>query len=125
MHVLFLLSTGSRHPGCALVSGVPTCALPICTEAPIFLISLAIGVQRLQIGANDRADPACLRGPGDLCRRGFALAQSLLEALERDGETYLAAMAEAVRNGLRHAEHLYRYSFNHMGFDAEIGRAHV
>src|SRR3546814_19974232 len=27
-------------------------------------------------------------------------------------------MAEAVRNGLRHAEHLYRYSFNHKGFDA-------
>src|SRR3546814_4754021 len=26
--------------------------------------------------------------------------------------------SEAVRNGLRHAEHLYRYSFNHMGFDA-------
>src|SRR3546814_6824196 len=57
------------------------------TEAPIFLISLAIGGQRLQIGADDRADPACLRGPGDLCRRGFALAQSLLEALERDGRS--------------------------------------
>src|SRR3546814_10358654 len=58
------------------------------------------------MGADALADPACLRGPGDLCRRGFALAQSLLEALERDGETYLAAMAEAVRNGLRHAEPL-------------------
>src|SRR3546814_1441203 len=77
-----------------------------------------MGGQRLQIGADDRADPACLRGPGDLCRRGFALAQILLEALERDGETYLAAMAEAVRNSLRYAEHLYRYSFNHMGFVA-------
>src|SRR3546814_2724945 len=104
--VVFFFSSRRRQPICALVTGVQTCALPI-------------------LGADDRADPACLRGPGDLCRRGFALAQSLLEALERDGETYLAAMAEAVRNGLRHAEHLYRYSFNHMGFDAEIGRAHV
>src|SRR3546814_10759242 len=77
------------------------------------------------MGADALADPACLRGPGDLCRRGFALAQSLLEALERDGVTYLAAMAEAVRNGLRHAEHLYRYSFNHMGFDAVRSEEHT
>src|SRR3546814_7295932 len=29
----FFFSSGRRHPGCALVTGVQTCALPICVMA--------------------------------------------------------------------------------------------
>src|SRR3546814_4690826 len=93
--LFFFFSSRRRHTRCALVTGVQTCALPICdwlsrnrrrssakrvstrsklcpfalerlssrarTEAPIFLISLAIGGQRLQIGADDQIGRASCR----------------------------------------------------------------
>lgn len=88
------------------------------TEAPRFLVSLAMGGERLQIRADYGADPPCIRRPGDLGWRGSTLAQGFPHSFERDGQTDLAAMPETVGYGLRYTEHLDRDAFNCMRLDA-------
>src|SRR3546814_10709809 len=42
--VLFFVSSRRRHTSCALVTGVQTCALPICTEAIKHTVATGVGV---------------------------------------------------------------------------------
>ena len=73
----------------------------------IFLIFLAIGGQRLQIGPNDRADRPSLSLLGDLARRRPALAQRLLQAFDCHGQANLIPIPEAIGDRLCDAEDLH------------------
>lgn len=84
----------------------------------MFLISLAIGRQRLQIGADDRDHAAALGLPGNLARRGLALTQCFLEAFDRDRQANLAAMPEPIRDGLGDTEDLHWHTFDLVRLDA-------
>src|SRR3546814_1640061 len=52
--LLFFFSSRRRHTRCALVTGVQTCALPICRWL-IVLMTLAAGIQPLTFSPNVEA----------------------------------------------------------------------
>src|SRR3546814_9906612 len=59
----FFFASRRRHTRCALVTGVQTCALPICAEAGAGLASGAAG-------AGERPDAGGDRGPALVGARG-------------------------------------------------------
>ena len=73
----------------------------------MFLTSLGIGGERLEIRANHRGDAATLRMPGDLGGACLSLPERLLQALQRDRLPDLPAMPEAVGDRLGDAEDLH------------------
>lgn len=91
---------------------------PFERHAPIFLNSLAIGDQRLDIGSNDRGDRSSLSLPDDLARGCLALAQRSLEPFNRHGQADLVAIPEAIGDRLGDAKNLYGHPFDGVGFDA-------
>lgn len=58
------------------------------TDAPMFLMFLAIGGQGLDTGPDHGGNPSVLRLTGNLCRRGSALAQCLLESFKCNRQTH-------------------------------------
>lgn len=91
---------------------------PFERHAPIFLNSLAIGGQRLEIGSNDRRDRSSLGLPDDFARSCLALTQRLLEALDSHRQTDLVAIPEAVGDRLGDPKNLHGHPFDGVGFDA-------
>src|SRR3546814_11574809 len=59
---LFFVSSRRRHTRCALVTGVQTCALPICMERYTFTLPIAIGTVALLKRTSDKA----LTKPSDI-----------------------------------------------------------
>src|SRR3546814_3357454 len=55
--VCFLFSSRRRHTRCALVTGVQTCALPICsTVQPVYSGEVALSAGNSRIDAEGRVD---------------------------------------------------------------------
>ena len=93
------------------------------TEAPTFLISLAIRGQCLEIGADHGANTTTFGLLGDVAGPGLALPQCFLKSLDRHGKADLAAIAKAIGNCFGNSENLHRNAFNDMGFDAFVEQA--
>lgn len=93
------------------------CSRRARTEAPIFLICLAIGSQCVEIRSNDRGDRSSLSLPGNLARRRLALAQHFLKAFDRNRQADLVPISETIGDRLGGAEDLHghpqRVGFQH------------
>ena len=107
----------NEHQLEALAIALASCRRRARTEAPIFLISLGIGSERLEIGPDHCGDSSSLSFARNFAGRGLALAERLLETLDRDRKPHFAAVSEAIGDGLGHAEDFYWNPFDHMRFD--------
>src|SRR3546814_7782323 len=74
VQLFFLFSSRRRHTRCALVTGVQTCALPICLRAE--RLDLAGGAVTLQNGDSVRADRVLLATGGAARRLPLAGADA-------------------------------------------------
>src|SRR3546814_4465459 len=112
--VMFFFSSRRRHTRCALVTGVQTCALPICTRKQ-FGTTLS-GFQALRHRAADMF--AAAEQAAHLCHRG-------LNAMER-GEPGVSALASAMKALSDDSGKLVSHEAVQLhGGMGEIGRAHV
>src|SRR3546814_10296185 len=91
--LLFLFSSRRRHTRCALVTGVQTCALPICATAPAIS-----GVRRpVQALGAEREDLTAVLGDAD---RVFELGRQRLIASYRG-----PAVVQQLHRGLAEVDH--------------------
>src|SRR3546814_9386539 len=85
MYVHFFFSSRRRHTRCALVTGVQTCALPICMNSSE---RLRRSLARAGIGLVDAPEAA---GAGDwlLMRADWVYDEALVGALAKSPDTLL------------------------------------
>ena len=84
---------------------------------PVFLISLAIGSQRIEIGPDHRGNAATLGLSSNLAGSGLALTERFLESLDSYRQADLVAISEAIGDCLCDAEDLYGHALDGVGFD--------
>src|SRR3546814_3921002 len=85
MFLCFVLSSRRRHTRCALVTGVQTCALPICASLPLGVLRLP-ALRKDGQQAFERAVRKMLRAagwPGDLAGLPLYLVGGSWRALAR------------------------------------------
>src|SRR3546814_11788458 len=97
--MLFFFSSRRRHTRCALVTGVQTCALPICRTAEIgALVSAGTGGSHpLFTIADDRRLRLRVRVPQALAGRLTRGSKVLLTVPEYPGATFEGALMRTAR----------------------------
>src|SRR3546814_6532093 len=108
MFLCFVLSSRRRHTRCALVTGVQTCALPICASLPLGVLRLP-ALRKDGQQAFERAVRKMLRAvgwPGDLAGLPLYLVGGSWRALARlDLELTKSPLAVLDQHQLRSEEH--------------------
>src|SRR3546814_4801350 len=74
----FFFSSRRRHTSCALVTGVQTCALPICPSMSTSLKPLGLAVALVLAGCNQAAAPADSASAADMA--DAAAVETMAEA---------------------------------------------
>src|SRR3546814_7693061 len=120
---VFFFSSRRRHSRCALVTGVQTCALPICTRQMERVLSEAerAGAKVVLVG-----DPEQLQAiEAGAAFRSLAERHGAAEISEvrRQHEDWQKDATRALATG-RTGEAIHAYA-EHGMVHAEIGRAHV
>ena len=86
----------------------------------MFLISLAIGCQRLKIRPDHGGDTATPSLPDNFAGRGPALAKRFLLTVNCHRQTNFVAVSETVRDGFDCAKDIDGHVPDEMSFDAVV-----